>query len=131
MNPPSYLKSIAVLPRTIEEALKLVGTHEKEGAGSNPVILRWRDELNAAGYKIEGYDDDDVAWCGLFAAIVAHRAGKTVVKEPLWARNWLDFGAAVKAPGLGDVLVFSRGKGGHVGFYVGEDGSAYHVLGGN
>ena len=33
--------------------------------------------------------------------------------------------------GLGDVLVFSRNGGGHVGFYVGEDTTHYHVLGGN
>jgi hypothetical protein len=33
---------------------------------------------------------------------------------------------------LGDVLVFTRhGGGGHVGFYVGEDETCYHVLGGN
>jgi hypothetical protein len=29
------------------------------------------------------------------------------------------------------VLVFARKGGGHVGFYVGEDATAYHVLGGN
>jgi len=33
------------------------------------------------------------------------------------------------APGA--VLVFERPGGGHVGFYVGEDATAYHVLGGN
>ena len=33
---------------------------------------------------------------------------------------------------LGDVLVFARPKGGgHVGLYVGEDETAFHVLGGN
>jgi cell wall-associated NlpC family hydrolase len=32
---------------------------------------------------------------------------------------------------LGDVLVFKRQGGGHVGLYVGEDKDAYHVLGGN
>jgi hypothetical protein len=29
------------------------------------------------------------------------------------------------------VLVFQRPGGGHLGFYVGEDERAYHVLGGN
>jgi hypothetical protein len=33
------------------------------------------------------------------------------------------------APGA--VLVFEREGGGHVGFYVGEDGTSYHVIGGN
>ena len=32
---------------------------------------------------------------------------------------------------LGDVLVFVRRGGGHVGIYVGDDGTHYHVLGGN
>jgi hypothetical protein len=34
-------------------------------------------------------------------------------------------------PGLGTILVFSRGSGGHVGVYMGEDSTHYHVLGGN
>jgi hypothetical protein len=32
---------------------------------------------------------------------------------------------------LGDILTFKRNGGGHVGFYVGEDKTHYHVLGGN
>jgi hypothetical protein len=32
---------------------------------------------------------------------------------------------------LGDVLTFKRNGGGHVGIYVGEDQTHYHVLGGN
>lgn len=32
---------------------------------------------------------------------------------------------------LGDVLVFPRGAGGHVAFYVGEDSRHFHILGGN
>ncbi|MFZ2996674.1 MAG: TIGR02594 family protein, partial [Sphingobium sp.] len=31
----------------------------------------------------------------------------------------------------GAILVFDREGGGHVAFYVGEDASHYHVLGGN
>ncbi len=49
-------------------------------------------------------------------------------------RALLKFGAPV-SPTLGAILVFWRGKRtgwlGHVGFYTGEDTSAYHVLGGN
>jgi hypothetical protein len=29
------------------------------------------------------------------------------------------------------VLVFARGNAGHVGVYVGEDATAFHVIGGN
>lgn len=131
--PPSYswLDTIGQLPRTIQEALRLYGTAEVVGKGSNKTIIDWRDELNVAGVKISGYSDDDIPWCGLFAAIVTHRAGKQAVKDPLWARNWSLFGTKSPQAGLGDVLVFERGSGGHVGFYVAEDAAAYHVLGGN
>lgn len=128
-----WLATVGQLPRTIVEAMRLHGVAEVVGKGSNRTIIGWRDELNAAGVKIAGYSDDDIPWCGLFAAIVAHRAGKAVPENPLWARNWAKFGTArSKLAALGDVLVFSRpGGGGHVGFYVGEDRTAFHVIGGN
>lgn len=131
--PPAYLwiSEIGVLPRTIQMALELLGTAEIVGKGSNRTILDWRDELNLAGVKIAGYSDDDIPWCGLFAAITAHRAGKAVVKDPLWARNWAKFGVKSPEASLGDCLVFGRNGGGHVGWYVAEDSTAYHVLGGN
>lgn len=128
----AWLGTIGLLPRTISEGIALLGVAEVVGKGSNRTILAWRDELNAAGVKIERYSDDDIPWCGLFAAIVAHRAGKAVPASPLWARNWTKFGEVAVEAALGDVLVFERpGGGGHVGFYVAEDGEAFHVLGGN
>lgn len=127
-----WLADQGQLPRTIIEAMRLHGVAEVVGKGSNATILGWRDELNAAGVNILGYSDDDIPWCGLFAAIVAHRAGKAVPENPLWARDWAKFGNPVVRAALGDVLVFERpGGGGHVGFYVGEDRTAFHVLGGN
>lgn len=137
MNLPTqyqWLAKLRGLPNTIKLALAELGTKEVVGKGSNKTIIGWRDELNHAGVKIAGYSDDDIPWCGLFAAIVAFRRLKNaaeVVKEPLWARNWAKYGARSLKAGLGDVLVFERGSGGHVGFYVAEDDSAYHVLGGN
>ena len=130
--PEAYRWLLALtLPRTIEFALALLGVAEVTGRSSNRTIIGWRDELNAAGVRIEGYSDDDIPWCGLFAAIVCHRAGKPVVDNPLWARNWAQFGTKADKASLGDVLVFVRNGGGHVGFYVGEDATCYHVLGGN
>jgi uncharacterized protein (TIGR02594 family) len=131
--PPGYewLASVGTLPRTIQQGLKLYGTAEVVGKGSNKTIISWRDELNIAGNPVVGFSDDDVPWCGLFAAIVTYRAGYDPVNSPLWARNWAKFGKASTKPGLGDVLVFVRETGGHVGFYVAEDATAYHVLGGN
>jgi uncharacterized protein (TIGR02594 family) len=114
-------------PRVIQEAVKLYGTREIVGKQHSPIILGWAKELN-----IPSYTNDEIPWCGLFAAIVVQRAGFTPVTNPLWARNWVNFGTAQKTAMLGDILVFTRpGGGGHVGFYVGEDATCYHVLGGN
>ena len=129
-----WLIKVKGLPNTIRECIKLHGTQEVVGSGSNKTIIGWRDELNQAGAIVSGFSSDSVPWCGLFAAIVAFRRMKRateVVKSPLWARNWLKYGVRPQEPGLGDVLVFERGSGGHVGFYVGEDVNNYHVFGGN
>lgn len=124
--PKAYIWLAALdLPKILDAALALYGTTEKAGPGNNPVILDWAKDLDLA------YGTDEIPWCGLFAAIVAKRAGKPVVAAPLWARNWLKFGTKADTPSLGDVLVFARGAGGHVGFYIGEDDACYHVLGGN
>lgn len=141
MNLPTqyqWLTDLKGLPNTIKFALKEFGVQEVIGKGSNKTILTWRDELNGAAPAgkpiISGFSDDDIPWCGLFAAIVAYRRLKKVnevVKDPLWARNWSKYGRVSPVASLGDVLVFVRNGGGHVGFYVGEDKTSYHVLGGN
>lgn len=122
----SELKKITA-PKVLVQAIKLFGTKEIVGPQHNPVIIGWAEEL---GLK-KDYNSDEIAWCGLFVAICAKRAGKNIVNNPLWARNWAKWGTKVDTAMLGDMLVFSRGSGGHVGFYVGEDTKAYHVLGGN
>ena len=114
-------------PRILREFIKVYGTAEKRGAGSNPSIMEWARATGLSRF----YSDDSVPWCGLAMAYVTMQAGWEPPLNPLWARNWANFGKPVAAPMLGDVLVFARGGAGHVGVYVGEDSSAYHVLGGN
>lgn len=114
----------------LAEAENLIGTREVLGSRSNPAILDWADSLDVH------YPGDEVPWCGLF---VAHCVGATMPDEilpanPLGARQWERFGDPTE-PRLGAVMVFWResracGKG-HVGFYTGEDASAYRILGGN
>jgi uncharacterized protein (TIGR02594 family) len=116
-------------PKMIVEALKLYGTMEKPGTADNPIIIGWAKEVG--GEVADVYRADSIPWCGLFMAVVAKRAGKEPPKHPLWALSWSAFGAKADTPALGDVLVFTRGTGGHVGLYVGEDATAFHVLGGN
>lgn len=114
-------------PKTIVEALQHYGILEIKGKGSNPDITKWAKELNVEGQ----YTNDEIPWCGLFVGIVIKRTGRIPVSMPLWARNWVHFGVQAKVPSLGDILVFKRGAGGHVGFYIGETEDAYAVLGGN
>jgi uncharacterized protein (TIGR02594 family) len=108
------------------EAVKLYGIKETIGSKSNPVILQWAKDLN-----IKEYNDDAIPWCGLFISKVVASAGKDVVKGPLWAQNWLNYGVPVDEAMLGDILVFKRTGGGHVAIYVGEDADRYFCLGGN
>jgi uncharacterized protein (TIGR02594 family) len=113
-------------PRHLLKAVELFGTTEIVGPKHNPVIMDWAKETN-----LKQYTNDEIPWCGLYMAVVMKRANRDVVKDPLWARNWAKFGVAVKEPMLGDVLVFQRETGGHVGLYISESRTHYHVLGGN
>jgi uncharacterized protein (TIGR02594 family) len=122
-------------PRMVVQAVRLLGTLEEAGSRDNPTILAWADEVGGAVDDV--YKADSIPWCGLFMAVVAKRAGREPPRDPLWALNWGTFGVAVPdRPMLGDTLVFVRrtpeGKrAGHVALYVGEDGEAFHCLGGN
>lgn len=116
-------------PKMLLEFIKIYGVTEIQGDGDNPIIMGWAKETGLAGQ----YKHDATAWCGLTMAVIAKRAGKAVPPGPLWALNWANFGVKVGADGprLGDVLVFKRTGGGHVGLYVGEDDDCFHVAGGN
>lgn len=114
-------------PRHLLKAVELFGITETVGSSNNPVIMGWAKETGLE--KV--YTADSIPWCGLYMAVVMHRAQRPVVEGPLWALNWNKFGVRVSTAMLGDILTFTRNGGGHVGIYVGEDASAYHVLGGN
>lgn len=117
-------------PKMLIEALKCYGVTEIPGAKSNDIIMLWAKELGIE----KQYTNDDTAWCGMFMALIAKRAGKVLpftYIQSLWARNWAKFGTKTASPELGDVLVFVRNGGGHVALYVGEDSDCYHCLGGN
>lgn len=127
---PGAIVPLSPLLPWMEEAKRLQGVRETAGTKSNSVILAWAKALG--GFVRSYYTSDDIPWCGLF---VAHCVGLTLPSEalpsnPLSALAWAKFGVDVK-PTPGAVLVFSRTGGGHVGFYLGEDDAAFHVLGGN
>lgn len=122
-------------PLMLVRYLEIYGVQEAPGSADNPTIIGWAREVEKAMGKPEGalgYDHDQTAWCGLTAAVCAVRAGKLPIPEtPLWALAWQTFGDPTDTPMLGDILVYRRTGGGHVGMYVGEDDLAYHVIAGN
>ncbi|MFM8374796.1 MAG: TIGR02594 family protein [Phenylobacterium sp.] len=126
-RPYRWLSRLEPLPRMVAAALADYGTLETAGPGNTPKILQWAQETGLAA----DYRADSIPWCGLFMAHVAMVAGREAPPSPLWALSWARFGVEGGQPELGDVLVFQRPGGGHVGLYVGEDSRCYHVLGGN
>lgn len=121
-------------PAWLLAARKLLGTREAAGSANNATILGWAKIL---GLKVLGiaYNADSVPWCGLFVANCLRAAGidlsamRIGVRASAWATWGVNLGPSVLAPGA--ILVFAREGGGHVAFYVGEDATHYHVLGGN
>lgn len=126
-------------PRMLVEAIKLYGTLEAPGRADNPVIKAWADEIAKAfptpynNWADDFYNSDSIPWCGLAQAVCAVRAGREPPAKYLSALAWASFGETVGKGDamLGDILVFVRNGGGHVAQYVGEDATAFHILGGN
>lgn len=106
-----------------------MGLHE---VTHNKQLLAW---LRSDGRTLG--DPAKLPWCGDFVetALALALPGEVLPGNPYLARNWLKFGKALEVPAAGAVAVFWRGNragtSGHVGFYVGEDATHIHVLGGN
>ncbi|KQN10910.1 conserved hypothetical protein [Sphingomonas aurantiaca] len=119
-------------PAWLKAAKSKLGTREADGSANSATILGWAKRL---GTKVLGmvYNADSVPWCGVFVAYCLQEDGIAPVAIAVRATSWATWGQALRPERLapGAVLVFERPGGGHVGFYVGEDDAAYHVLGGN
>jgi len=117
-----------VLP-WIAETRRVMGLHERR---DNRVLWDW---LKSDG-AVDLGDPSKNPWCGSLVqtAFLLTLPMEPVPENPFLALNWTKFGIPC-APAVGAVLVFWRGSPdnwqGHVGFYVGEDVSHFHVLGGN
>jgi uncharacterized protein (TIGR02594 family) len=119
-------------PAWLATARASLGLREAPGPANNATIIGWARKL---GTKLVGmfYNADSVPWCGLFVAHCMAQNGLTPPPVPVRAKSWAEWGARLQFSRLspGAVLVFVREGGGHVGFYVGEDATHFHVLGGN
>jgi uncharacterized protein (TIGR02594 family) len=116
-------------PKILRVALTYLGVTEIPGQKSNPVIIKMA--VMIGGWIASFYKNDDMPWCGLFIAVCAKLAGFPFNQKALSALAWKEWGVGVKDAMLGDVVIFQRPGGGHVGLYVGEDEESIHTLGGN
>ncbi len=118
-------------PVWMREARRYLGLREIVGRGSNSIIMSWAKRLG--GWVASFYNDDDIPWCGLAlgAWIAITLPEEALPSNPLGALNWSTFGIGLTQPARGAIMVFKRDGGGHVGLYIGEDQTHYHILGAN
>lgn len=124
-------------PAWLKTARSYLGQDEVPGSASNPVILQMAAAIGAKYPRQRAYaatyTNDDIKWCGVFTGAclaindVEPIFGATATDRWMWAQAWKQFGIALDQPRIGCIVVFAR----HVGFYVGEDGDYYLILGGN
>lgn len=138
MSPSVVAALSAGSPPMLAAMMSSLGLAEKVGKGSNPAIMAMVRRVAASHPKLDWigsfYEDDDIPWCGLAVADAAVKAGLVpVVPNPLSARAWSTWGAALSGPKRGAVAVFMRQGGGHVGLVAGVTAGARRLLvvGGN
>jgi uncharacterized protein (TIGR02594 family) len=130
-----FLNEIGVLPKMVSAALQYLGIKEIPGSKSNPVILDMAKGLGIADI----YKDDDISWCALFINHLMRITGKPLVDVKkdkynyLRAKYMLNWGNIVPKgeEKLGDILIFDREGGGHVGIYIADSDTTFYVCGGN
>ena len=131
-TPPQPNQYSKIAEPWMVEISKFLGLHE---ARDKAAVAAW---MKSDGKTLG--DPTKLPWCG-DAAITAlvntlpnEKLPPRLEENPYWARNFAKFGkASGRKVCFGDVLVFSRGKGGHVGFAVGYDPkrNRWRVRGGN
>lgn len=69
-------------------------------------------------------------WCGRFMAMIAPEAARRV-RNPNWARDWVEAGYNSRNCQVGSIAVLSRGRGGHVGVVSGCTAYGPQIVSGN
>lgn len=114
-----------ILPEWYLIARKEIGQKEVVN-GSNPRIIEYHmvTSLKAT--------DDDIPWCSSFVSWVFENCDPPIKSSrSAWAKSYMAWGKTLDKPKVGCVCVFTRDKGGHVGFFVAEFPDSIMVLGGN
>jgi len=131
-----WLETVGDLPKLVSAGLQYLGVKEIPGKQNNPAIM---DMAKGLGVDNIYTSDDEQSWCALFINHLMRISGKPLVDikgdkynylRALWMLNWGGY-VEPKDERLGDVLIFKRTGGGHVGLYIAESRTTYYVLGGN
>lgn len=117
-----YIEETKV-PDWLAIAKKEIGIKEIMN-GDNPRIVEYHSATTLAAVE------DSVYWCASFVCWCLESAGIQSTKSA-WAKSYLSWGYPMDKPETGCIVIFTRGTGGHVGFYTGEDKEYIYVLGGN
>lgn len=113
-------------PIWLEEARKTIGVRETKGPEHTPEILQWWRDAKLGGIK-----DDETPWCAGWLCAMLENVGLQSPRTA-WSRDFLAWGIPLDDPEFGCIVVFARGRGGHVGIVVGRDEHGnLLVLGGN
>jgi len=122
---------IVVLPSTKEPpwlivARKELGVKEITGDRDNPRVVEYHQTTTLKA------TDDDTPWCSSFVNWCIKQAGLKGTNSAA-AISWMSWGVAVPlSQGKpGDIAVFSRTGGNHVGFHLSHDNASIKILGGN
>lgn len=110
-------------PSWLQVARGEIGVKESPGAANNPKVVEY---LKTSGNN----HPDSVAWCKGFVNWCLNKAGYRD-DDSLWARDGLKYGGPLDKPQVGCIAVYSRGDGGHIGFWVSEDSKNDYIVGGN
>lgn len=110
-------------------ALAERGVSEIAGSRDNPRILEYLRVSNPAGASEQALHDE-IFWCAAFVGWTFITFGVPGTGT-WWARDYLNWGREVEEPYFGCVVVFARGSGGHVGFFMDQSDGRIQVWGGN
>lgn len=132
MKKYEWLQKIGPLPKLVQAGLSYLGLKEYPGPSSNPVIMQMAKDLGVSNI----YTNDDMSWCALFMCYLCKITGKPMPYrsyEILRAASFATWGNPVARGDerLGDIAVFKRPGGNHVGIVIAVTATTIVVLGGN
>ena len=127
-----WLGTIGTLPKLVLAGLSFLGLKEFAGTANNPVLIDMAKRLGISSI----YTSDALSWCALFISylcVIADKPMPYTGYEIIRAASFVNWGNPVPKgrEALGDILVFKRPGGNHVGIYIAESATTFHVLGGN